>query len=111
MTQGNRSQESLGQVEREEMTLLEYALVFWRFRWLIATIFVVSVFAALIITILTPKVYESTTTLLAPKEGSGSGLLGGLAASALLQQGVIGINMPSLTPNRDMLVGVLRSRA
>src|SRR5439155_19955657 len=62
------------------------------------------------VTITTSKVYESTATLLAPREGgSGAGLLGGLAASGLLQQ-VPGLSIASFTPNRDLMVSLLKSR-
>jgi uncharacterized protein involved in exopolysaccharide biosynthesis len=46
-----------------------------------------------------------------PKEGSG-GLLGGLVATGLLQQtpGAGVATLPSFTPNRDLLLGVLKSR-
>jgi tyrosine-protein kinase Etk/Wzc len=60
---------------------------------------------------LLPKVYESTAALVAPKEGTSSSLAS-LAASGLLQQapGLSIPSIPSFTPNRDLLVGVLKSR-
>lgn len=109
MTERIRAQEKVVAAEHEEMTLLDYALVFWRYGWLIAGICVVTIVASFIMTVRTPKVYESTATLLAPKEGAASGLLGGLAATGILQQAG-GANVPSLTPNRDMLVSILKSR-
>ena len=33
-----------------------------------------------------PKAYESTATLVAPKEGAGSNILSGIAMSGLIQQ-------------------------
>lgn len=108
MRERNRQQEKIVPAEHEEMTLLDYALVFWRYGWLIVGICVVSIVGAFILTVRTPKVYESTATLLAPKEGAATGLLGGLAATALQQAG--GANVPSMTPNRDMLVSILKSR-
>ena len=109
MKERDRVQDNIGSAERDEMTLLDYALVFWRYGWLIGAICFVTIVAAFILTVRSPKVYESTATLLAPKEGTGSGLLGGLAASGLLQQAA-GVNVPSMTPNRDMLVSILKSR-
>ena len=87
--------------------------VLWRDRWLIVGLLVVSSAASWAITRRLPRVYESTTTVLAPKEGSG-----GLAALAMsnLVQNVPGAPMtimpsfPSLTPNRDMIVTILKSR-
>src|SRR5207237_10483574 len=46
---------------------------------------------------------------LVPREGAAGSLLGGPAASGLLQQ-TAGLSIPSLTPNRDMLVSVLKSQ-
>jgi len=97
-------------VEEYEADLLDYIRVIWRYRWLIVVLFVVSVSGTLAVTLRTPKVYESITTLLIPKEGDrGGGLLTVLAASGLAQQ-VPGISIPSLTPNRDAIVSILKSR-
>ena len=96
-------------MEMPPPSLRDYVAVVWRHKWLIVGIWFVVVLATLVITIKTPKVYESTATLLAPKEGAGGGLLGGLAASGLLQQ-LPGLPVPSFAANRDMLVSVLRSR-
>ncbi len=96
-------------VEEREVTLVDSALIVWRYRWLIAGLCVVAVIVTFVLTIMSAKVYESTATLLAPKEGPGSGLLGGLAVSGLLQQ-VPGLSVPSPTANRDMLVSILKSR-
>lgn len=93
----------------DEVNLLEYALVVWRHRWLILALCLAALLATFGYTVTRPKIYVATATLMAPKEGGGSGLLGGLAASGLLQQ-VPGISMPSLTPNRDMIVSILKSR-
>lgn len=96
-------------VEDDEVNLVDYAVVVWRHRWLIVGLCLVAVLTTFGITITTPKVYESTATLLVPKEGGAGGLLGGLAASGLLQQ-VPGLSVPSLTPNRDTLMSILKSR-
>ena len=94
-----------------ELTLLDLARMVWR-RWrLVAALCLAAAVLTFGTSRLLPKVYESTTTLVAPKEGTGTGLAG-LAASGLLQQ-VPGLSLPSLpsfTPNRDLLVGVLKSR-
>jgi tyrosine-protein kinase Etk/Wzc len=94
-----------------ERTLLDLARMVWR-RWrLVAALCLAAAVLTFGASRLLPKVYESTTTLVAPKEGTGTGLVG-LATSGLLQQ-VPGLSLPSLpsfTPNRDLLVGVLKSR-
>src|SRR5574341_92809 len=92
-----------------DVSLFSYAAVVWRHSWLIVGCCVLALLMAYGVTITTPKVYESTATLLVPKEGAGgAGLLGGLAASGLLQ--VPGISVPSFTPNRDLLLSLLKSR-
>ena len=95
----------------DELALLDLVLMVWR-RWrLVAALCVAAAVLTFGVSKLLPKVYESTATLVVPKEGAGTGLAG-LAASGLLQQ-VPGLSIPSLpsfTPNRDLLVGVLKSR-
>jgi uncharacterized protein involved in exopolysaccharide biosynthesis len=93
----------------DEPTLLDYAAVVWRHRWMIGALCTVALAAAAVFSLVSPRVYEATATLLAPKEGPGGGLLGGAAVSALLRE-VPGLAIPSLTPNRDMLVSLLKSR-
>ena len=92
----------------EEVNLLVFSLVVWRHRWLIVGFCLAVLIATVALTAVTPKLYESTTTLLTPKEGS-MNLLSGLAVAGLFQQ-VPGLSPPSLTPNRDMLVSILKSR-
>lgn len=104
-----REPSGLPRVDEDEVNLVDYAVVVWRHRWLISGLCLVAVVATFAWTIIQPKIYESTATLLAAKEGTASGLLGGLAASGILQQ-VPGLSVPSLTPNRDMLVSILKSR-
>jgi uncharacterized protein involved in exopolysaccharide biosynthesis len=69
----------------------------------------VSVLSALIFGLLSPKIYESTATILGPREGGGSGLLSTLGAVGLAQQ-IAGISIPSLTPNKDTFISILKSR-
>src|SRR5437762_9374368 len=104
MSEGNRGRESY------EVTLLSYAAVVRRYGWLIVGFFVVALVVGYVVTITTSKVYESTATLLAPREGgSAAGLVGGLAASGLIQQ-VPGLSVASFTPNRDLMMALLKSR-
>jgi uncharacterized protein involved in exopolysaccharide biosynthesis len=96
----------------EELSLFDLACMVWRRRWLVVGVCATAGIVAFGVSKLMPKVYESMATLVAPKEGTGSSLLGGIAASGLIQQ-VPGLSLPSLpsfTPNRDLLVGVLKSR-
>src|SRR5437667_8472610 len=105
------SESDLGE---DEANLLDYAVVVWGYRWLVLGLCIGVVLVTFVVTSTTPKVYESTSTILVPKEGVGAGLLGGLGASALAQSGLVqqvaGISLPSFTPNRDMLTSILKSR-
>lgn len=94
---------------KDKASLFDYAVVMWRYSWLIFGIFLVSVVTTYITTKKQPKIYESTATLLVSKEGGSAGILGGLAAAGLLQQ-IPGAGIASLTPNRDMLLSILKSR-
>jgi uncharacterized protein involved in exopolysaccharide biosynthesis len=102
-----RSERNL--VGRDEMNLASYAIVMWRRRWMIVAICALAVVPAFVVSKLLPKTFQSTATVLAPKEGPSSGLLSGLAASGLIPQ-IPGLSLGSFTPNRDLLVSVLRSR-
>ena len=95
----------------DEINLLDYLAVVWRFRWLVAGLVLVTLVVTFVVTQRLPRMYESRATLLAPKEGRGvAGLLGFAGAEgvgAVLQQG---LGIPSITPNRDMFLSVLKSR-
>lgn len=96
--------------EQGPVTLRDYALVLWRHKVLMAVVVGLGVAVALGYTLRQPRVYESTTSLLVPREGGGAGgLVASLAASGALQQ-LPGLSFPSLAPNRDLLIGVLKSR-
>ena len=94
-----------------EVTFGDLTSMVWRQRWVIIALCVVASVGTYGVSRLLPKWYESTATVVTPKEGSG-GVLGGLLASGMLQQnpGVAMPTLPSFTPNRDLLVGVLKSR-
>jgi uncharacterized protein involved in exopolysaccharide biosynthesis len=94
----------------DAVTVADYALVVWRQRWMVLALCTTVLLATLVITLMSPRIYESSASVIAPKEGSGSNLLGGLAAATGLVQQLPGLSLPSLTPNRDLLVSVLRSR-
>ena len=93
----------------DEINLLDYWWVIWKYKWFIGILCSSSVAAALIFSLLSPKIYKSEATILLPKEGGGSGLLSAIGASGLVQQ-ISGISIPSLTPNRDIFISILKSR-
>jgi tyrosine-protein kinase Etk/Wzc len=91
--------------------VVNFVAVVWRSRLMIAAVTLVTVFVVGIWTAVTPKTYESTATLVVPKESPGTGLLGSLVVgSGMLQQMPGVMSIPSLTSNRDLLVSVLKSR-
>ncbi|HEY6181035.1 MAG TPA: GNVR domain-containing protein [Terriglobales bacterium] len=93
---------------------LNYAIILWRHRTTLAKIVAVGTMLTLLIALLIPTKYESSTRLMAPDMRSGSqfammaGLLakaGGMGGGALTSNLLGGMNNAG-----DMFVGVLRSR-
>lgn len=93
----------------DEVNLLGYWRVIRKRQWMIGGLFVVSVLAAMGISMLMPKIYESTATVLPPlesKEGGGLGALLGASKAADL-----GISLPGGPATRtDIFVAMLKSR-
>ncbi len=95
----------------EEVHLLDYWRVVRKHVRLIVVLYIITVLATMGYSLWLPKIYESTATILAPDErgASGLGLATALAASGIAQA-VPGLSMPSLTPQRDIFVTMLKSR-
>src|SRR3989442_11951949 len=94
----------------DEVDVLDYLAVLWGYRGLIVGILTTVIGATFVFTVTTPKRYESTATLVAPKESpAATGFLGSLAASGLTRS-VPGLANFSASPNRDLLVAILKSR-
>lgn len=102
---------SRSEFDDEEVTLLDYWRVVRKRIGLIVGLCLVSIVATMGYSLLSPKIYESTVTILAPDErgGRGFGLASALASSQLMQT-VSGFSIPSLTPQRDIFVSILKSR-
>jgi uncharacterized protein involved in exopolysaccharide biosynthesis len=100
-------------VPEDEVTLLDYWRVIRKRRRLIGGLCVSAVLAALAVSLLLPKIYESTATLLPSldsKEGSGLGaLLAATGAGGAAQS--LGFSLPGApaTPT-DIFVSMLKSR-
>jgi tyrosine-protein kinase Etk/Wzc len=94
----------------EEVNLLDYWRAVRKHTRLIVSLCVVSVLAAMGYSLRLPKIYESTATILTTSEGSSrtTGLASALVASGVIQSGT-GLSIPSFTPQRDMLVAILKS--
>src|SRR2546427_724116 len=93
------------------ITAPDYARVIWKYRWFILGLCLVAVLTTGILTLQSSKIYQAKATLLVPKEGGSGGLLGTLATSGLLLQQLPGLSVPSLTPNRDIVISILKSRS
>src|SRR5262245_45375776 len=107
----DRRLDAVGLESSDAVPVVSFMVVLWRRRRLIALIAIITVLGAGLWAVTAPKMYESTATLVAPKESTGSGMFGGLVvASGLLQQVPGMLSLPSLTSNRDLLVSVLKSR-
>lgn len=91
----------------EEINLLDYFRVINRYRGLIIAICVMTVLITMVVSLLMPKTYEATTTILSPQGGSGAG--GSLASLPELQSamGIMGIGQKSSV---DIFVAILNSR-
>jgi len=98
-------------IEDEEVTLLDYWGVVRKRLRLVVVLCVVAVLATLGYSLWVPKIYESTATILAPDERGARnlGLATALAASGVVQS-MPGLSMPSMTPQRDIFVSILKSR-
>jgi tyrosine-protein kinase Etk/Wzc len=103
---------SLRKFDDEEISLLDYWRVVRKHLRLIVVLYAIAVLATMGYSLWTPKIYESTATILAPDERGGRslGLASALAASGVAQAAP-GLSMPSLTPQRDIFVSILKSRA
>jgi uncharacterized protein involved in exopolysaccharide biosynthesis len=93
------------------VNLLDYWRVVRKHLRLIVVLYVIAVLATMGYSLWMPKIYESTATILAPDERGirGLGLAAALATSGVAQA-VPGLSMPSLTPQRDIFVSILKSQ-
>jgi len=95
--------------DEEEVNLLHYWLVIRRYGRMILSLCCISVLATLVISLRMPKIYRSTATILPSSEKQGFSPLLAVGGALGLEQ-IAGSPLPSLTPNRDLLVSVLKSR-
>jgi uncharacterized protein involved in exopolysaccharide biosynthesis len=108
MTEGRTSAAATSAAPHEEVNLLDYLATIWRFRILVAAVWIALVAATAIVSLVMPKVYVSTTRLLPPRESSTGSLLGALGG--LTQALPVPTGLPSTAPNRDLVVSALYSR-
>ncbi len=103
---GGRMDEREPHTEEEEVSLLDYWRVISKFWKLILTLAGTSVLTAVVWSLMMPKIYESTATILAPKESGGAGA----GFSALLASSGAAQFLPQIGSNRDVFVAILKSR-
>lgn len=111
VNKGKVMEEQRPYIERDEdeVNLLDYWRVIWKHKSLISALVIASVLTALVISLIMPKIYESTAAILAPKEATaGSGLASILATSGAGQ--FFGGMVPSISSTRDIFVSILKSR-
>jgi tyrosine-protein kinase Etk/Wzc len=94
-----------------ETTILYCLYVVWRARIAISVFAGSAVLATMINCLVTPKIFESTATMMTQREQSRGGLLPGLMASAGVLQSIPGLGVGSLSTDLDLFVTVLRSRS
>jgi tyrosine-protein kinase Etk/Wzc len=95
----------------DEVNLLEYWRVVRKRSRLIVLLCLMAVLATLAYSLWSPKIYESTATILTPDEQGGRSLrLATALATSGIAQSLPGLSIPSMTPQRDIFVGILRSR-
>jgi len=91
--------------EEEELTLLDYWRTIWRYRFFILLLFIIAVGTTLVFSLISPKIYRATATILPPQEKQVSGLSQMLAATGINIQG---ISQPTSTT--DVFMALLKSR-
>jgi len=97
--------------QEDEVNLLDYWRVLRKRGWMILGLTFVSVFTAGFYSyFMMAKIYESTASILAPKEsgGGGAGLAAALAATGAGQ--FLGNILPPTGSNRDVFAAILKSR-
>lgn len=99
--------------EEEEVNLLDYWRVVWKRRFLIGGLSVAAVLTAMVVGFQTPKIYESSATLLPSMDSSGGSGLGSLLAVSGVGQAAqgLGVSLPGMpTTPTDVFVAMLQSR-
>jgi len=92
--------------DEDEINLLDYWRVIWKYKWMIGILCITSFLATLVFSFRSPKIYVSTATILRPQQTGGGGLLSALGRRAIQQIP----SFPSFTPNRNIFLSVLKSR-
>lgn len=94
----------------DQLRVGDYLKVVWRSRFFLVTFCAVAACSALVFSLLAPKIFRATVTLLPPPENEPQVGLG--AAAALVSKTSLLVSgMPALTNRQDVLVAILQSRS
>ena len=96
-----------------ELRYLEMGSVIWKRMRLLAVVVVAATLSGIGISLLLPKIFESTVTILPQIEGRDSGGLGSLLAAggAMSTAQALGVNLPGMTATpTDIFISILKSR-
>lgn len=103
-------QQSQHPVHGDVINLLDYWHVVYKRKILIGAISLSFMLCTLFFCILSPKIYESTASILSPVSTSGMGsLMSNFGGVTSLAQSA-GISVPSTTQDRDIYISILKSR-
>jgi len=95
------------QLQDDEINLLEYWNVLWKRKWFLIGLFIVTVVATMLISLLMPKFYKSETVIISTTSEAG-GL--GAALSSLPLAGMLG-GAAGIQTSADKLMVILKSRS
>ncbi len=105
--QANQQQK---QPEEDTINLIDYWHTIWKRKILLGIIFGGMTAFVFVLCLLTTNIYVSTATIVSLDNAAGSSSLLSSLGSVSALANIAGISTPSVTPNQDILVGVLKSR-
>ena len=97
-----RSQES-------DINIIDYWNIIWKRKMLIGSIFFGFALFAFMCCLLSTKTYVSTISIISTESDTGSNVLTSLGATSSIAQQLTGIPISTLTPNQNILMGILKS--
>lgn len=107
-------QQNVPAVNEDEINLLDYALVIWKYKRLIGIIFFCAVFGSAIISLLMQKKYMSTATFLPPDTwftgGEYLSSAGGIPGAGMMGSGMSMFSAKKGGPRQDLFISILKSR-
>ena len=87
----------------QELNLIDYWRIIWKYKYLIGGLFIIAVTASMLYSLSMPKTYKATATILPPMDTPASGSI-----DMLRSAGIKGLTTKA-TPT-DIFVGILKSR-